>query len=474
MKKKGFTLIELLAVIVILAIIALIAVPIVINIINDAKEESQKRSIDNYARAVEQAVYRYTLNTGKTIFGKFTTTDGKKLIQDDITIDVDYKGNVVPGDIIVNKDGKIYLSDFKVDGKIIDYSYGEVTYNMLMERETTPDGNGFFVTADGFLSTGIDVKKISKFNILSTLNITDEYNKSDCSYSQDKSVMCYWKVDFIEGDNTYYEMNIAANGEVYTPKNSLGLFSKLGYEKLTELNFTGLNTKYTENMRSMFNKTGYTAMTTLNLGDKFDTSNVTNMQQMFQQTGYTAMTTLNLGSKFDTSNVTNMLQMFYQTGYTKMTTLNLGNKFDTSNVTNMTYMFYATGYNKMTTLNLGNKFNTSKVTNMYSMFEKTGYTAMASLDLGDKFDTSKVTDMKAMFNKTGYTAMTTLNLGSKFVIPTSASIDLMFGYCGKSGVLTKVIVPNEALKTKILGLGNNNVPSWWNTNNIIAINNNRS
>ena len=39
----GFTLIELLAVIVILAIIALIAVPIVINIINDAKIESQKR-----------------------------------------------------------------------------------------------------------------------------------------------------------------------------------------------------------------------------------------------------------------------------------------------------------------------------------------------------------------------------------------------------------------------------------------------
>ena len=47
-KKKGFTLIELLAVIVILAIIALIAVPIVINIINDSKKESIKRSIELY------------------------------------------------------------------------------------------------------------------------------------------------------------------------------------------------------------------------------------------------------------------------------------------------------------------------------------------------------------------------------------------------------------------------------------------
>ena len=44
MHKKGFTLIELLAVIVILAIIALIATPIVLNIINDAKEESELRS----------------------------------------------------------------------------------------------------------------------------------------------------------------------------------------------------------------------------------------------------------------------------------------------------------------------------------------------------------------------------------------------------------------------------------------------
>ena len=54
--KKGFTLIELLAVIVILAIIALIATPIVLNIINDSKENSNKRSIELYGKAVEQAV----------------------------------------------------------------------------------------------------------------------------------------------------------------------------------------------------------------------------------------------------------------------------------------------------------------------------------------------------------------------------------------------------------------------------------
>ncbi len=44
--KKGFTLIELLAVIVILGIIALIATPIVINVIEKARQESYKRSVE--------------------------------------------------------------------------------------------------------------------------------------------------------------------------------------------------------------------------------------------------------------------------------------------------------------------------------------------------------------------------------------------------------------------------------------------
>ena len=56
MKNKGFTLIELLAVIVILAIIALIATPIILGIIKDSKEESNKRSVDMYAKAIENAI----------------------------------------------------------------------------------------------------------------------------------------------------------------------------------------------------------------------------------------------------------------------------------------------------------------------------------------------------------------------------------------------------------------------------------
>ena len=58
MKNKAFTLIELLAVIVILAIIALIATPIILNIINNARDESNKRSAELYLTAAELAVVK--------------------------------------------------------------------------------------------------------------------------------------------------------------------------------------------------------------------------------------------------------------------------------------------------------------------------------------------------------------------------------------------------------------------------------
>ena len=61
MKKNGFTLIELLAVIVILAIIALIATPIILGIINDARKESNERSVELYISGVELAIARRNL-----------------------------------------------------------------------------------------------------------------------------------------------------------------------------------------------------------------------------------------------------------------------------------------------------------------------------------------------------------------------------------------------------------------------------
>ena len=50
MREKGFTLIE------ILAIIALIVVPMILNIIEYSTNSSNKKSIELYAKAVENAI----------------------------------------------------------------------------------------------------------------------------------------------------------------------------------------------------------------------------------------------------------------------------------------------------------------------------------------------------------------------------------------------------------------------------------
>ena len=97
-----------------------------------------------------------------------------------------------------------------------------------------------------------------------------------------------------------------------------------------------------------------------------------------------------------------------------MTSLDLGDKFDTSNVTNMSNMFSYTGYKSMTSLDLGEKFDTSKVTNMSHMFEMTGSQKMISLVLGDKFFTDNVTDMTSMFSTSSEQRIKTLNLGPAF------------------------------------------------------------
>ena len=103
MRKNGFTLIELLAVIVILAIIALIATPIILGIINDAREESNERSVELYASAVRNGIAAHQLRG----------TSAPKSFSD---LTIQYDGDVICSVQELYEDGSFYLEGCKVNG----------------------------------------------------------------------------------------------------------------------------------------------------------------------------------------------------------------------------------------------------------------------------------------------------------------------------------------------------------------------
>lgn len=112
--KKGFTLVELLAVIVILAIIALIATPIVLNVINQAQEGADLRSVEGYAKALETAYYADVMVGGNGDINSLTP---------------EYSGATVNCEQKIITDSKIILKNCTVDGStnLYEYSNGRAT-----------------------------------------------------------------------------------------------------------------------------------------------------------------------------------------------------------------------------------------------------------------------------------------------------------------------------------------------------------
>ena len=117
MRKNGFTLIELLAVIVILAIIALIATPIILGIINDAREESQERSVELYASAVRNGIAAYQLREMKEVAAGTYTSE-------ELPFDVEYDGDVECTTIELYEDGGVYVAGCTVNDLAVEYTYG--------------------------------------------------------------------------------------------------------------------------------------------------------------------------------------------------------------------------------------------------------------------------------------------------------------------------------------------------------------
>ena len=231
----------------------------------------------------------------------------------------------------------------------------------------------------------------------------------DISEAGDGSVMAY-----VEDDgtgNSTYKVTIGGKGGIIANESMLGYFA--GFNKMTSIDLSSLDTSKVTNMNGMF--IGCRGLTNLDVSN-FDTSQLTDMNHMFDSC--TSLTSLDLSS-FDTSNVTNMQGMFRCCW--SLTSLDVSN-FNTSNVTNMEEMFNRC--EQLTSLDVSN-FDTSKVTNMSGMFESCRI--LTNLDL-TSFNISKVIDMNCMF-RFCY-KLTKITVSNKWVIGSSTDIETMFFDCG--------------------------------------------
>ena len=292
-----------------------------------------------------------------------------------------------------------------------------------------------------------DISEAGDGSVMAYVEKTDELLPAEPSnakiYSNDEKVNDISKTIYatpLSETNTNYAYKLTIGGKdgIIANESMIGYFA--GFNKITSIDLSALDTSEVTNMNGMFSRCS--RLTSLDISN-FDTSKVTGMSNMFS--GCSVLTSLDL-SKFDTSNVVDMSFMFYNIGLTNLDVSN----FDTSKVTNMHYMFGGGEYYQMhieeinvknfdtskvtdmsfmfsnckslTSLDLRN-FNTSQVTNMASMFG--GCSSLTSLDVS-KLNTSQVTDMSAMFS--GCSSLTNLDV-SKLNTPKVTNMASMFGGC---------------------------------------------
>ena len=214
MKKNGFTLIELLAVIVILAIIALIATPIILGIINDAREESNERSVELYASAVRNGIAAYQLRTGNEVLpGTYNESNP-------LPFKPEYEGKVDCTNVIIGEDGKVSLEGCTVNGGTKEYSYGmkeetpvakvcsieqqdENKYSIgdvvICNIGETPDK--FYVIEEKPL-TATTIQMLTEKNVHKT-----EYRQSDAAGTIAFSSTNYWSSETTYPVDVYDERN---------------------------------------------------------------------------------------------------------------------------------------------------------------------------------------------------------------------------------------------------------------------------
>ena len=227
MKKKGFTLIELLAVIVILAIIALIATPIILNIINDSKEESNKRSVELYGKAVEQAIAKSQLNGTEILAGDLSST---------FLETVQYSGSEVT--CTTNKlyeDGSIYLAGCRVGTDTKEYTYGKQMVVKLCTANTT--------SAQAYVHKSGDVDQISSYKLENVGLI--KTSESD-AYTAGVAYTCNFIDDNESNNITFFVLSESGDSVTLISGSNLGeVVAWLSYKDYLAAGGPDLSNEYT-------------------------------------------------------------------------------------------------------------------------------------------------------------------------------------------------------------------------------------
>ena len=148
----------------------------------------------------------------------------------------------------------------------------------------------------------------------------------DISEAGDGSVMAYVEDD--GSGNSTYKVTIGGKAGIIANESMILYFA--GFNKMTSIDLSALDTSEVTNMSAMF--ASCSSLTSLDVSN-FDTSKVTDMSTMFASCS--SLTSLDV-SNFDTSNVTSMYQMFRNCS--SLTSLDVS-KFDTSNGTDTRGMF---------------------------------------------------------------------------------------------------------------------------------------
>ena len=205
--KRAFTLIELIATIVILGVVTSVVSILIMNVIRNAKDSANKRSIDNYGRIVETSMAEY-----QSQYLKYPDSIEQ--------LEIEYVGSVIECETRrINPDKTIYLSECKVNGK------------KVLDKNTE---DGYYHYGTLVLTNEEYVDKLGKNIEVALKDYYEENNKYPINYrlldlpKLDKDVICNSQINT---DGSIYLNNCSVSGEKvidYTYGNLLYSSYKVG------------------------------------------------------------------------------------------------------------------------------------------------------------------------------------------------------------------------------------------------------